>query len=517
MSKSADHFSADHLTEDLRGRSVRGAAIMFSANAGRIFIGIASAAALGRLLDPEDFGLVAMIAAITALFDRVRTVGLGAPTVQRASINHQQVSNLFWINAVFGLLMTIAFAALAPALHWFYDDGRVVSITLALSLSFFVTGLTVQHGALLRRQMRFRSIGIVDLLSEVIAVAAAIAAAIAGAEYWSLVVLNLTTLVVRLVGTVVACRWLPALPRRGAGIRSMLIFGGQITTSAFVQSIVDRLDRILIGKFVDSTALGYYTRAFFVLIIPINRFHGALRSITVPSLSRIQDDPGRYRFFFRQAAQLTSILLLPAVALSFVAAESLALTLLGPKWGGSVPIIRAFAPGALVAAFGPVLSWVYFSLGRGDRLMRWTIFESIVTVCAILFGLQWGAIGVAVGYSAARVVLWPASVSYCFSGTFVRWRDLGTVMWRPAVATFIAAVGTFLALLKWGDNWHPATQLVGALALFSCLYGVSTIALPGGVAMIREMFHLRSEFQMIGPKKTNTNRQNQSSDDATGV
>lgn len=498
MARHTDHFKADHLTDDLRGRSVRGVALMFSANAGRIVIGLGSAAALGRLLDPEDFGLVAMVAAVTALFDRVRTIGLGAPTVQRAEINHRQVSNLFWVNVVFGLLMTIGFAAMAPVIEWFYDDSRLVPITLALSLSFLVTGLTVQHGALLRRQMRFRSIAIIELLSEAVAVAAAIVTALLGAGYWALVVLNLAALATRCIATVIICRWIPGWPSRGAGVRGMLVFGGQITTSAFVQSIVDRIDRILIGKVIGADALGYYTRAFFVLIIPVNRFHGSMRSVTVPSLSRIQDDPGRYRYFYRQAAQLTALVLIPAVLLALVAAEPLALTLLGPKWGGSVPIIRAFAPAALVSAIWPVLSWVYFSLGRGDRLMRWTIIESALTLAGIVIGVQWGAVGVAAGYSIARTAAWPWSVSYCFRGTFLRWADLSASLWRPVLASAAAALVVVTMTMLWLSGTMPAIALCIDVAVFGVIYAATWLALPGGVRTIREMVALRAELRVAG-------------------
>jgi PST family polysaccharide transporter len=499
MSNAPDFFKDEHLTDDLRGRSVRGAAMMFAANGGRIVVGIGSAAALGRLLDPEDFGLVAMVASVTALFDRVRSIGLGAATIQRSQINHHQISNLYWVNVLFGLLMTIAFAGSAPLIEWFFQDQRVVPITIALSLSFLISALAVQHGALLRRQMRFRSIAMIEFSSEAFGVAAAITAALLHAGYWSLVVLNLGALTARVAGTVLACRWWPALPRRGTGVRSMLLFGGQVSSSVIAQSVVDRLDRILIGKFVGSESLGYYTRAYFLLLIPIKRFHSSLRNVTVPSLSRIQDDPGRYRFFYRQAVQLTSLTLIPAVTLAMVVADPLALTVLGPKWGGSVPIIIAFAPGALITAIAPALSWVYMSLGRGKRLLRWTMFESAVTIVAIIIGLRWGAVGVAAAYSITRCALWPMSVSYCYRDTVLRWRDLLSVLWRPMSASLIA--GSLVAGLSCSllNSWTPVAHLALGAALYSVICLAAMVALPGGMRTFREMFALRRELRTIGP------------------
>ena len=127
----------------------------------------------------------------------------------------------------------------------------------------------------------------------------------------------------------------------------------------------------------------------------------------------------------------------------------------------------------------------------------------MVTLVAVIVGLQWGPVGIAAAYSVARVALWPASVSYCFHGTILRWRDMRMVIWRPAVASAIAGVVAGAALFLW-DEPRAAARLVGCFALFSATYGIAMLAMPGGLAIARDSLHLCRELQFIGRRDENT-------------
>ncbi len=125
---------------------------------------------LARLLTPVDFGLVAMVTAITAIAAGFADLGLTEATIQRKEISHNQVSTLFWINVAIGLSFTLVTAAMAPVFARFYREPRLLGITFAVSLMFLIGGLRGQHNALLRRQMRFSAIAIRDVISYAIAV-----------------------------------------------------------------------------------------------------------------------------------------------------------------------------------------------------------------------------------------------------------------------------------------------------------------------------------------------------------
>src|SRR5208337_4412548 len=155
--QSLSDFNTDHLQADLRGRSVRGGFVTLTSQGAQFLMQSVATIVLARLLTPADFGIVAMVTAITGLASAFADFGLSEATIQRKEITHAQVSALFWINVAIGLGLALVTAALGPVLSKFYREPRLLGITLLLSLTFFIGGLRVQPNALLQRQMRFSS------------------------------------------------------------------------------------------------------------------------------------------------------------------------------------------------------------------------------------------------------------------------------------------------------------------------------------------------------------------------
>jgi Polysaccharide biosynthesis protein len=148
------HFRTDHLLANLKGRTISSGFVTIAAQGAKFVLTLASIVVLARLLTPQDFGLVAMVTAVTNLLFVLRDAGLSTATVQREGITHAQVSNLFWVNVVLGALTSLVIAGLAPAIAWFYREPRLLGITMVLSMTFLLRGSIVQHMALLNRQMR---------------------------------------------------------------------------------------------------------------------------------------------------------------------------------------------------------------------------------------------------------------------------------------------------------------------------------------------------------------------------
>src|SRR5690606_31980809 len=133
--------------------TMRGGALTAVAQAVKSIGEVVSTVVLVRLLLPEEFGLVGMVASVTGFLAMFKDLGLSMATIQRAQISHAQVSTLFWINLGFSALIMLMTIGMAPALVWFFDEPRLLWVTIGLSGAFLFGGLTVQHEALLRRQM----------------------------------------------------------------------------------------------------------------------------------------------------------------------------------------------------------------------------------------------------------------------------------------------------------------------------------------------------------------------------
>ena len=176
-------------------------------------------------------------------------MGLSAATVQRAEITHAQVSTLFWINLGMGALLMLLGICFSPLISWFYGDPRLIGVTIGLSSSFLFGGMAVQHLALLRRRMQFVSLAWIGIGSIAGSIIVGIALAWWGMGYRALVLKEVSGAMFGVVGAWLLCHWMPGLPKRKSGVRSILRFGRDVTGFDLIFFLSRSLDQILIGRF----------------------------------------------------------------------------------------------------------------------------------------------------------------------------------------------------------------------------------------------------------------------------
>ena len=487
MSDPEAFLQATEAPQNLKRTTVRGGSLVIVSQ-GLIFVlSLGATMVLARLLTPSDFGLVAMVTAVTALASQFKDLGLSQATIQRSTITHNQVSTLFWINTTLGLALTLITVAAAPLLAWYYGDPRLVPITLALAGTFLLSGLAVQHQALLRRQMRFGVLTAIDVLALVAGLATALIMAWRGAGWWALVFRQLAAAAVTTLGLWWACRWRPGRFRRGVGVRSMLTFGSHVSGYSLANYFARNLDRVLLGQRAGSDVVGLYSKAYQLLLLPINMISSPLHAVAIPALSRLQGEPARYRSYYQKGMLLPVALGMPGVVFLFVTAGDAIRLFLGSQWMASVPIFRLLAPAAFVGTFSVATAWVYVSLGLTRRQLDWTLFATALTVIAFLVGVRWGAPGMAIAVSASYCALFYPGLLYCFRPTFLRVGDLLVALWRPALASLAAGVGCWLfgrAVLM----THPALLRFTLQGItYAALYALFWVALPHGKQSLIEM------------------------------
>ncbi len=472
-----DALSTEHLHADLKGRSVRGASLTLISQGARFVLQLASTVILARLLNPSDFGLVAMATAITGLASAFQDLGLSEATIQRPEINHAQVSNLFWINTAIGLGLTLITASLAPMLAWFYHEPRLKDITLLLSVSFLFSGLTVQHGALLKRQMRFVSLGVRDIASLALALPVGIILALRGAGYWAIVAVPLTTNFTLMALSWMMFRWMPSLPRRGAQVGSMVMFGGNIATSYLLMNLMRSADSILIGRYLGAVPLGLYSRAFNLVMQPARQLFDPVANVAVPAFSRLQDDPERFARYYLRTMNLLTWVSAAIFGFLFVAAEPVTLLVLGNKWRAAAPVFRILAVLAFAQLpYGSTI-WLFVSRGQSRKLLKFAIFTSPILVASYLIGLPFGITGVALSGSLVQLAILPWVLHYTFRGSHLTLNRFGQAMFYP---TSVCLTGVFfaeLALHVVGVHRIFPELMVVAVA-FSMVYLLSAVVPP---------------------------------------
>lgn len=400
-----EHFRTDHLLQNIGHRAVSGGFVTVGAQAAKFTLNFLAAAVLARLLSPRDFGLVGMVLGVTAMVQVFSQLGLSIATIQRETITQAQVSNLFWINVVFSGTLAVISAALAPATAHFYHDPRVSGIMLALSLTFVLTGATVQHQALLTRQMRFPVLAVIDVSSAAIGFGLACVMAWRGYAYWALVAQQLATATFNLIFMWMSSGWRPHLPQRNSGVRPLVSFGAHLSIADFIGQFSANSDSILLGRFFGAVPLGLYTRAQVLLARPIQQVVTPINNVLIPVLSRLQNDPDRYRRSYMRAYGTLALVVFSFAASCLALSKPLVLVILGPKWTGAIPLFAMFTLVAISQPLSAICSWIYESQGRGkDQLTNHTV-AGIVTILSFVAGLHWGPMGVVTSLAVVSLVI----------------------------------------------------------------------------------------------------------------
>ena len=473
-------FRTDHLLAELKHRSVRGGLMTLTAQATKFVLQTGSTIVLARLLAPSEFGLVAMVTAVTGFVAMFKDAGLSMATVQRDEITHAQVSTLFWINVALSLGAMAVVAALAPVIAWFYGEPRLVWITLVLAGSFVFGGLTVQHQALLRRQMRFRILATIDIVSMLAGVVTAIVMAASGFGYWSLVGMAVAAAVTNCVQVWMASPWRPGLPRRRAGTRPMLAFGGTITLVALVAYLMSSLPSVLMGAVFGGHALGLYSRASALLLLPMTQVITATNAVMVPALSRMAGDRARLANAYRRLVVVVgaaAALLIPPI---IGASDWVVAVALGSQWTEAAGLLVALGALAFFEPLARVTHLLFLAQGRADLYLKWTLFSFVLVVAALPIGLCWGALGLVTSYVvAAGCIRVPLLFWYVGRHTSIR---VATILGAlapslaSALAVLLAVVVTRLTL----SAIAPLGGLVVCAGVALAVWAVTFCLVPGG-------------------------------------
>ena len=497
VARPDDHaLRVDHLQGDLIGRSLRGGAITFFAQGIKVAIQFGTVMVLSRLLPPQAFGLMAMIAALTEIFDQIKDFGLSAATIQRTDITNEQVTALFWINSALGSIVALLLFACAPLIAHFYGHAELIDVTRCLAVAFVFSGLTTQHWALLRRQMRFRTIASIDIGSETLGMAVAVAAAASGVGLWALVAQRLAYSAAVMISSWSASRWRPGMPRRCSGMKSLLVFGTSITGHGIINILSRNIDQVLIGWYWGAVPLGLYERAYKLLMSPTNNVTTPLYSVGMPMLSRLHGDHQRYRQVYISISEKLAMLTIPAAALMIVASGQIVALLLGRQWHDAAPIVTWLGLAAAMIPVGVTTGLLFVTQDRTPELFRVGALGSAISVIAILIGLPHGPLGVATCFALGSTLV-RVPVSFWLAGRKgpVSVKDL-----YASIAPSLVAGGVVLAAvagLRHLSRIEAASPLL-AMAIFLCA-AIATalltfVCIPRSRRALQSVGRLRSEL-----------------------
>jgi O-antigen/teichoic acid export membrane protein len=463
--------------QDLKEKTIRGGLARLCALGAGFLVRLGSLMILARLLGPKDFGLMGMVTAFTGVLGLFRDFGLSSAAVQCTTITEQQMSTLFWVNVLLGALLGLVTLAMAPIIAAFYHEPQLFGVTAVLGSGFLFNAVGIQHSALLQRQMRFTPLAVISIVSSIVGFAIALGGAEAGYGYWALAAIPVASPVVASIGAWLTTGWVPGMPRRRAGIRSMLQFGGTLTLNGLVAYVAYNAEKVMIGRFWGADAIGIYGRAYQLVTFPTDNLNSAVGEVAFSALSRLQNDPIRFKGYFLKGFSLVMGLTLPITIACALFADDVVYCLLGPKWKDTAAIVRLLAPTIAIFAIVNPLGWFVYSLGLGARSLKIALVFAPFMIIGYVIGLPYGPKGVALAYSSVMTLWLIPLILWCIHGTMISFRDILSAVSRPLASGILAGVFAFGVRLISDEFVSPLPRLLlESSILFATFFSVLLFA-----------------------------------------
>jgi O-antigen/teichoic acid export membrane protein len=481
--------------QDLGRRSARAAVLTGTVGFADFAIRIGSTAVLARLILPEHFGLVMMASAVIAVADQLRDLGLSSATVQRLEVTDAEVSNLFWINVGCGALITGGIAAVSPLIARYYHDPRLVAVACILGSTIFFGGLTVQHQALLTRQLKLGQTATVRLLSSLISTLIAIAMAWLDYGYWALLWREIIRAVLLVVGMWWCCPWLPGWPAWKTNVRELVNFGANVTGANILATITAGVDRLLLGRSWGAGPVALYRQAFQLVTAPTDQLLSPLYLVTQPTLSMLQTEPARYQRFFLKLLTLVCMITMPLSLFVAVYADAITAIMLGPAWMASAPILCVLSFGTFLRQASYSTSFILITRGDSATYLRLTVLHNIILAVTMFIGVRWGVLGIAGAEVLTTYLLVLPRLYYTLPGSPVSTAAFLAGMARPVVAS-VAMSYALIALRAFIPDTSITEQLVVGIPTALIVFFNVWLLLPGGKSELMTVFtDVRSALQ----------------------
>lgn len=458
--------------DDLKGKAVRGGVARLCGQGLNFALRLGFMVIMTRLLDPRDFGLVAMVTVVTGVYGIFTNAGLSLATIQWAAISNDAISTLFWVNILVGAILTVLCSATAPVLVSFYGEPRLFWITQALAVGFLINAAGVQHSALLQRQLRYVTQTAIDAITQIAGIATGIGMALVGMGYWALIGATLVTATIGTAGLWIAVAWIPSRPRWNGNVRSMLNFGVVSMLNSLTVYVAYNLEKVLLGRFWGADMLGIYSRAGQLVRFPTDYLNNAIGSVALSALSRLQDEPQRLRNYFLKSYALATSLTLPITIFCAVFADEIIRILFGEHWIAVAPVLRFLAPTVLIFGMINPFAWLLYAMGLQKRSLMTGVAILPLTTVAYLAGLSHGPAGVAAAFSIAMSLWVLPHIAWCVHGTVISVRDVALSVGRPFLAGLAAAFAAIAERLFTGPIGPWMTVTLGATVMMAVYAGL---------------------------------------------
>ena len=352
---------------------------------------------LARLLVPGDFGLMAMVTVVVGLGQAFSDMGISLSIIWKQDATEDQLSSVYWFNIFTGILVTVLVAAAAPLVVRFYREPRLYDMVLWLSPVFLITSIGVPFRMIMQKELLFRRIAALEMVSTFVAAVTSVVAAALNAGVYALVwgaiveIIMLAVLQVALGWSI----WRPKLFFRAGDLRSFLRFGVFNMGERVLNFFHTNVDYMILGRFLGGEALGIYMLSYQLVVEPFIKLNPILNRVAFPVFARRQKENEVLRRGYCELSRMVAFLTYPLLALLAATASVFIPAVFGAKWGAAVPLVRILIIlGALRTLINPYGSILY-TKGRTDLAFYYNLLSAVLNTALFWIFVRRGMYAIA--------------------------------------------------------------------------------------------------------------------------
>lgn len=438
---------------------------------------IVSALMIARILGPASYGIISLASIYIVFLSLLLDQGLASALIQRPELNRRAPGAVLTLNLLMAAVISGATYAMSPVIADFFHVTDLSLVLRLLIIAVVIKALGITARAMLSRGLRFRDIAISDITGAVVGASAGVAAALLGADYFSIVYQVIATeLIVSSILLIRSRGPRPNLHLRE--IRPLLAFSLGVFATNGLAYFSRNVDNILVGRVLGVSSLSLYSMAYRVLVVPVQMLGQTVNRVMFPAFSRVADNKGLVAENLKTSMQVLSMVVIPIMAFVACAAEPLVLLVLGPEWLQSAALISVLALGGARETIFYISSPLMKGMGRAGLNLRYELFATALQVTGIIIGLQFGLFWVAAGYTIAGFLLVPVLLHIQARLCGARVGEQLGILWPPFHSSL------------WGSGAYLAVASAGLPPLAELLLGLVAFILAA--LLVALVFHRRN-------------------------
>jgi PST family polysaccharide transporter len=333
--------------------------------------------------------------------------GLSSAIIQDNELDSVKISSLFYVNITIGIIMTIFTFLTAGLIASFFNEPALKEMIQLISVVFIIISAGFIQRSLMRKRMEFKKLFNADIISIILYGIISITLAYNGFGVYSLIIGYLAKSLFQAILYHIFNPWYPGLEFDFNEIKYSLNFGANVFGASVVNYVKRNFDYLIIGRILGAEALGYYTLAYKLMLVPVRKIGGVINNTFFPSFSQIKNQPLKIKKYYLKVLSMIALITFPMMAGLFIVAPEFINLVYGSDWSQAIIVIQILTIVGALQSLSTTAGTIYYSQGRADISLKYNLFTTVLLLIAFSLGVKWGIEGVAIAYAIYGIIANP--------------------------------------------------------------------------------------------------------------